>query len=55
MEAALKFDFKSDIKFDIGINPTTWIGQHSTYLEWKKNPHNFWTKNCKMLIRVPLV
>ena len=36
MEATPKFDFKSDIKFDIGINPTTWIGQHSTYLEWKK-------------------
>ena len=26
MDAIPKFDIKSDIKFDISIKPTTWIG-----------------------------
>ena len=32
IEAIPKFDIKSDIKFDISIKPTTWIGHKPRFL-----------------------
>ena len=32
-EAIPKFDIKSDIKFDISIKPTTWIGHYGIFFK----------------------